>query len=192
MDLIYVDKDKCVNCHRCIAVCPIKYCNDGSGDYVEVDNTTCIHCGRCVDACVHDARHFRDDLEKFLSTPHDNLVFISAPAHIASWGPNYKKIVYVLKHYLKAKKVYDVSFGAEISVLKYLEAIEKKDLKCIISQPCPAIVRYIEMYQPKLLEYLAPVDSPAMATARYLREVKGFRGEIALLSPCIAKIRRDK
>ncbi|HOV13894.1 MAG TPA: [Fe-Fe] hydrogenase large subunit C-terminal domain-containing protein [Spirochaetota bacterium] len=187
MDLIFVDKEKCVNCHRCIAVCPVKFCNNGSGDSVEIDNTTCIHCGRCVDACTHEARYYKDDLKKFLLKPHENLVFISAPAHIASWGHDYKKMIYVLKHYLKAKKVYDVSYGAEITVMKYIEAIEKRKLKCVIAQPCPAIVKYIEMYKPKLVEYLAPVDSPAMATARYLREVKGFKGEIAFLSPCIAK-----
>ena len=51
MDIITVDKDKCVNCHKCIAVCPVKYCNNGAGEYVTVDNNLCIHCGRCVEAC---------------------------------------------------------------------------------------------------------------------------------------------
>ena len=187
MDLITVDKDKCVNCNRCIAVCPVKYCNNATGLYVTVDNTTCIQCGACIEACTHEARGYKDDFEKFLSKPHDNLVFICDPAHIASWGSDYKKVIHFLKNYLKAKKVYDVSFGAEITVMKYIEVIEKKKLKCVISQPCPSIVKYIEMYKPKLLEYLVPVDSPAMAMARYLREFKNFKGEIAFLSPCIAK-----
>ena len=37
------------------------------------------------------------------------------------------------------------------------------------------------------MQYLAPVDSPAMAMARYLREIVGFQGEIAFFSPCISK-----
>ncbi|HPO50189.1 MAG TPA: 4Fe-4S binding protein, partial [Spirochaetota bacterium] len=102
MDLICVDKEKCINCHRCISVCPVKYCNKDAGEYIEVNNNTCIQCGRCIDACVHGARFFNDDFEKFLLKPHDNLIFISAPAHIASWGHDYKKIIYFLKHYLKA------------------------------------------------------------------------------------------
>ena len=187
MELIKVNKDNCVNCHRCIAVCPIKTCNNGSGDTVLVDNDDCIYCGRCVLACEHDARHFSDDFEEFLSKPHDNLVFIIAPSAIVSWGPDFKKIIYYLKNNMKAKKVYDVSFGAELTVLKYEEFIEKNKPKCVIAQPCPAIVKYIEMYQQELMPYLAPVDSPAMATARYLREVKGFNGEIAFLGPCISK-----
>ena len=34
--VIKVIEENCVNCHRCIAVCPAKMCNDGSGDYVEL------------------------------------------------------------------------------------------------------------------------------------------------------------
>ena len=28
--IIDVDSEKCTNCHACIAVCPVKYCNDAS------------------------------------------------------------------------------------------------------------------------------------------------------------------
>ena len=35
--VINVDKEKCCNCHRCIAVCPVKLCNDGSGDFVTLN-----------------------------------------------------------------------------------------------------------------------------------------------------------
>lgn len=187
MDLIKVKEENCVLCHRCISVCPVKYCNDATGKAIKVNNDSCIQCGRCVDACEHDARYYEDDFDNFLSKPHDNLVFISAPSHISSWGMDYKKVVYFLKSYLKAKKVYDVSFGAEITVMKYLEAIKKNNLKCIISQPCPTVVKYIETYKPKLFQYLAPVESPAMAIAKYIREYLNFKGEIAFLSPCIAK-----
>ena len=31
--VINVDQEKCVNCHVCINACPVKYCNDGSGDF---------------------------------------------------------------------------------------------------------------------------------------------------------------
>ena len=187
MEIITVDDNKCVNCHRCIAVCPVKFCNDGSGDTVKVNNELCIHCGRCIDACTHEARAYNDDFQEFLSKPHDNLVFIVAPSIVGSWGLDYKKIIFYHKNNLKAKAVYDVSFGAELTVIKYLEYVKKNNPKCIISQPCPVIVKYIEMYNPKLMKYLAPVDSPAMATARFLREVKKFNGEIAFLGPCIGK-----
>ncbi|MCF7947441.1 MAG: 4Fe-4S binding protein [Spirochaetia bacterium] len=40
--LIEVVEDKCVNCHRCISVCPVKMCNNGSGDHVEVNHDLCM------------------------------------------------------------------------------------------------------------------------------------------------------
>ena len=64
--IIEVDRDRCVNCHACIAVCPVKFCNDGSGDYVEVNKDLCIGCGRCLSACTHDARYGIDDFDAFL------------------------------------------------------------------------------------------------------------------------------
>ncbi len=187
-DLIRINKEKCVNCHRCIAVCPVHYCNDGSdSEQVSINHQDCIYCGRCIDACRHDARSFVDDLDRYLSKPHEDIIFIVAPAVIGSWGPIYKRMIQFLKKQFKAKKVYDVSFGAELVVYKYIEHIKKNKPKCVISQPCPVVVKYIETYKPDLLQYLAPIDSPAMATARYIREIEGFRGEIAFLSPCIAK-----
>jgi Fe-S-cluster-containing hydrogenase component 2 len=31
-EIIEVDKEKCVNCHRCISACPVKFCNDEAGN----------------------------------------------------------------------------------------------------------------------------------------------------------------
>lgn len=188
MELIKIDLDKCINCHRCIAVCPVKLCNDASNNkHISILPEGCIYCGNCIDACEQKARYFVDDFDNFLTKAHKELVFIVAPAVISSWGQNYKKIITLLKSQLKAMNVYDVSFGAELTIIKYEEFIREKHPKCVIAQPCPAVVRYLELYHQELLKYLAPVDSPAMAIARYLREFKNYKGEIAFLSPCIAK-----
>jgi iron only hydrogenase large subunit-like protein len=188
MELVKIDPEKCVNCHKCIAVCPVKLCNDASSnEHVSIVHEGCIFCGQCIEACDHEARYFEDDFEDFVSNSHKEVAFIVAPAVAASWGDDYKKIITFLKKQLKADFVYDVSFGAELTVIKYEEYIRNNKPKCVIAQPCPAVVRYLELYRQDLLKYLAPVDSPAMATARYLRDFTGFTGEIAFLGPCIAK-----
>ena len=46
--IIEVNSDKCVNCHACITACPVKYCNDGTGEYVNVNQNMCIGCGKCI------------------------------------------------------------------------------------------------------------------------------------------------
>ena len=66
--VIFVDKDKCVNCHQCIAVCPSKMCNDGSGEYVKINHELCLGCGACIEACDHDARRGIDDSEEFFAS----------------------------------------------------------------------------------------------------------------------------
>ena len=80
--VIKVDPEKCCNCHRCISVCPVKMCNNGSGDHVSINHDLCIGCGTCIDACVHGARTGIDDMEEFF---HDlkagiSMVAIVAPA----------------------------------------------------------------------------------------------------------------
>lgn len=188
MELVKIDSEKCVNCHKCIDVCPVKLCNDASSnEYVSIVPEGCIFCGACIEACDHGARYYVDDFEEFVSTSHKEVAFIVAPAIAASWGDDYRKIITLLKKQLKADFVYDVSFGAELTVIKYEEYIRKNKPKCVIAQPCPAVVRYLELYRQDLLKYLAPVDSPAMAMARYLRDFTGFTGEIVFLGPCVAK-----
>lgn len=188
MDIINTDINKCINCQRCIAVCPVKYCMDAStGKIVTVNNENCIQCGRCVPACKHDARVYEDDFKRFTSVAHEDVIFLFDPAIVASFGEDYKKMVHFVKHYFKASKVYDVSFGAELTVNKLIEHISKNRPKIVISNLCPTVVKYIEIYKPELIEFLSPVDSPVMATARYLREVENFKGEIAYLGPCISR-----
>lgn len=185
MNLVKVDKDKCVNCHRCIAVCPVKYCLNAGDETVEIIGSSCIYCGKCIEACSHEAISYTDDFDLFLSKPHENLVFIISPAIVGSWGGEYGRIIAYLRNNLKAKKVYDEGFGAELTAMKYEEFIKEKNPKCVISQACPVVVKFIEMYKPQLMQYLAPVDSPALSLARYLREVEKFNGEIAFLGACI-------
>ena len=187
MNLINVDKDKCVNCFRCIAVCPVKYCNNAMGDFVDVDNNLCIQCGRCIFACKHQARLYTDDFDDFIGKSHDNLMFIVDSSILANYGDHFKKFIYFLKNNLKGRKVIDAGFGAEIIAMKYGDHIDKKKSNFVISQQCPVIVKYIETYKYKLINNLAPIDSPAMAAARYMREFRSFNGEIAFISPCIAK-----
>ena len=58
--VISVKQEDCVNCHRCISVCPVKFCNDGSGDYVEIDSDLCIGCGLCAEKCPQKNIEMKD------------------------------------------------------------------------------------------------------------------------------------
>jgi len=190
-EVIKVDKDKCINCHACISACPVKFCNDGSSDYVKVNPDMCIACGNCLVACTHDARIYTDDFDKFIKEINNNekMVAIVAPSIAANFPNQYLNFNGWLKS-LGIEAIFDVSFGAELTVKSYIEHL-KTNPQAVIAQPCPAIVTYIELYKPELLKYLAPLDSPMLHAIKmikkYYPEFKNYK--VAVISPCIAKKR---
>lgn len=190
--VINVDPEKCQNCHACITACPSKFCNDGSGNHVKINDDLCIGCGQCLKACTWGARTIVDDTERFINDLKTGIpmVAVIAPAVAASFPSTYLN----LNGWLKSQGVsanFDVSFGAELTIKSYLEHIEKNNPKTVIAQPCPAIVSYIELYKPELLEYLAPADSPMLHTVKMIKEFyPHYRShKVAVISPCIAKKR---
>ena len=73
--------------------------------------------------------------------------------------------------------IYDVSFGADISTWAYLKARQELSLSSVIAQPCPSVVNFCERYMPELLPSLAPIQSPLICMAIYLRLEKQLEGE---------------
>lgn len=192
--VIAVDKEKCRNCHACIRVCPAKFCNNGGpeDDFIDVDQNLCIGCGACVQACPHGARKILDDTDVFLNAikQKQKIIALVAPAAATNFPGKLKNLIgWLRKSGIDA--VFDVGFGAELTVKSYLDAIKTGNLKTVIAQPCPALVTWIQIYKPELLPYLAPADSPMVHTAKMVREFypqyKNHR--IAILSPCAAKKR---
>ena len=191
IDRLYLDEEKCEGCNQCISHCPIPGANiayliEGENK-VKIDPDRCIHCGECIRVCEHDARKFNDDTERFFEDLKSgkSLSVIAAPA-IAVNIDDHNKLFTLLKK-LGVNWIYDVSFGADITVWAYLKSIKEKRLQGLIAQPCPSVVNFIEKYQPELIPALAPVHSPMLCTAIYMKKEKGINDSIAFLSPCIGK-----
>jgi len=159
---------------------------------VEVDEDLCIGCGNCINHCQHEAREIIDDFEIWMSDLKrgTRMVAIAAPALEANFPGKSMNLVGWLKQ-LGVKAVFDVSFGAELTIKSYLNYIKKENPQTVIAQPCPALVTYIEIYQPELIKYLAPCDSPMTHTIKMIKEFyPEFRNyKIAVISPCVAKKR---
>ncbi|UQZ90045.1 chemotaxis protein [Deltaproteobacteria bacterium Smac51] len=183
--------EKCIQCHRCISVCPVKFANKASGDSIEVDHSRCIGCGQCLHACEHGARIGLDDFDDFMAkVSREPMIAVVAPAVAASFPDTYLNLNGWLKS-LGIKAVFDVSFGAELTVKSYLEYVQARNPACVVAQPCPAIVGYCQIYQPELLPYLAPADSPMLHIIRMIKNYypEYARCSIAVISPCYAKRR---
>lgn len=190
--VVEVIAERCKNCHACIQACPVKFCNDGSGDCVTINADLCIGCGSCLKACTHQARRIMDDREAFFRALQagERIVAIAAPAVASNFPGEYLR----LNGWLKSRGVegfFDTSFGAELTVKTYLSHLEQNAPKAIIAQPCPAIVSYVELYRPELISYLAPADSPMVHIMKMVREYyPQYRNHrFMVISPCIAKRR---
>ncbi len=180
--------ENCVGCNKCIRSCPVLIANVADNNRIDVDEEMCIQCGACFDNCRHEARDYDDDTEKFFTDLKNgkNFSVIVAPAFVANYPNDYKKIYGYLKS-LGVNHIYSVSYGADITTWAYISYLKETGKQGLISQPCPAIVNYVEKYQPELIPMLVPLHSPMMAEAIYLKKYTGLQDELVFLSPCIAK-----
>lgn len=189
--LVFTDS-KCTGCNRCISTCPVLGANiaaeENGRNRVMVDGDACVHCGACIDACRHGARDFQDDTDEFLDALKrgEQISILVAPAFIANYPGQYKQVLGYLKS-LGVNHIISISFGADITTWGYLNYITKYHFEGGISQPCPAIVDYIEMYVPELVPKLVPVHSPLMCGAIYVKKYMKVTDKLAFISPCIAK-----
>ena len=194
MSIICVEIDKCIGCNACVRACPAGEANvakkDESGNLrIEIDDEKCIKCGACVKACAHNARYFRDDIDQFLADlkAGEEMAVIAAPAIKIAFDGNWRHALQWLRNQ-GVKSIYDVGFGADICTWAHVRYVEQHPDAKIISQPCAALVNYITRHKQELIPNLSPIHSPMMCVAIYMRKVMGYKGKIAAISPCIAKI----
>ncbi len=183
---------KCQGCNRCISACPVLTANYQVGlegrHRIEVHGENCIQCGACLEVCEHQARSFYDDTERFFEDLKRGVKMsvLLAPAFQANYPTEYASVLGGLKK-LGVNHIISVSFGADITTWGYINYITANKLKGGISQPCPAVVNYIEHYVPELIDKLVPVHSPMMCAAIYAKKYMGIQDRLAFISPCIAK-----
>ena len=191
MSLVYTN-DNCIGCNKCISACSClgaNYQSEQNGkNRIEVDGSKCVACGACFDVCKHRAREFRDDTERFFEDlkKGEQISILLAPAFLANYKDEYESVLGGLKQ-AGVNRIVSISFGADITTWGYINYIQKNNYLGGISQPCPAVVGYIERYIPELLPKLFPVQSPMMCGAIYAKKYMGITDKLAFISPCIAK-----
>ena len=190
--IIETKRELCTGCNRCVRECPmemanITYQDEDENIKVKVDYAKCIACGRCVSACKHNARQYNDDTERFFNDLSAGvpISLISAPA-IKTNIPDFKRLFTYLKQ-IGVNKIYDVSLGADICIWAHVRHIRRGSHESFITQPCPAIVSYCEMYRHDLLKHLSPIHSPMACVSIYMKNYEGITDRVAALSPCVAK-----
>lgn len=192
MDALVYTNDKCVGCNKCISACPVLNANhaveENGRNKIIVDGKACISCGACFDACAHGARSYNDDTERFFEDlkKGEKISLLLAPAFLANYPKEYESVLGGLKQ-LGVNRIISISFGADITTWGYIKYITEHNFTGGISQPCPAVVGYIEKYIPELIPSLVPIHSPMMCGAIYVKKYMKVTDKLAFISPCIAK-----
>ncbi|HOJ73676.1 MAG TPA: [Fe-Fe] hydrogenase large subunit C-terminal domain-containing protein [Phycisphaerae bacterium] len=181
-------KERCRVCYTCVRECPAKAIRIADGQ-AEVIPERCIACGNCVRVCSQSAKQAASSVEQVLTllSGDQPVAAILAPSFPAEFGDtDYRTLVGMLRA-AGFDLVCEVAFGADLVARQYERILATCNGRRFISTTCPAIVHYVERYHPGLVDSLAPVVSPMVATARVLHAIHGPELRIVFIGPCIAK-----
>jgi len=149
----------------------------------------CIACGHCLRVCSQNAKKVKDGAVHTyeLLAEKQPTIAILAPSFPAAF-PNVPplQVVSGLKQ-LGFSEVHEVAFGADLVGQEYARIAKTGVMPVMISSPCPAVVSFIEKYDPELLLVLVPVVSPMVAMGRVTKEKYAPEAQVVFIGPCIAK-----
>jgi signal transduction histidine kinase/iron only hydrogenase large subunit-like protein len=186
--LVNTIREHCRVCYTCVRECPAKAIRIVEGQ-AEVVGERCIGCGNCVRVCSQKAKNVLSSVgltRELLAgnAPVAACIAPSFPAEFVEAKP--ERVIGALRQ-LGFDYVHEVAFGADLVAREYRRLIEKSPSGRHIASTCPAIVAYVERYHPDLVDRLAPIVSPMVALARYLKQQGPPGLKIIFIGPCIAK-----
>lgn len=188
--LFSIIRDQCIKCYACVRICPVKAIRvDAGTDFPEIIPDRCIGCGSCYRACSPAAIRYRSSVESVKELLHrpEKKAAICDPSISGEFNDitDYRKFVEMIRQ-LGFDYVSEVSFGVDLVAERYRELFEDFHGKYYIMANCPAVVSYIEKYHPDLINNLAPIVSPMIATAKAIRRKYGNEVSVVYIGPCIA------
>lgn len=186
--LVITRKDRCRVCYTCVRECPAKAIRIIDGQ-AEVIAERCIGCGNCVKVCSQNAKKVLSSIFEVYEivasgSPVAAIVAPSYPADFQDLKPT--EFVGMIRA-IGFTYVNEVGFGADLVAREMKRLLTETDEK-YISTACPAVFGYIKRYHPQIIDKLAPVVSPMIATARVLRKLHGSDLKVVFIGPCIAKM----
>jgi diguanylate cyclase (GGDEF)-like protein len=157
----------------CVRVCPVEAVRAQEGT-LQIVEEGCIECGLCVPACQHGAIDVAGDLAGVRGyLERGGAVLILATESVVYFHP--AKLEQVLNACYAAgfKAVYPGALGDELVAHEYLKLWQQRGNRTTIRSTSPIVVEFVKRKYPALLPYLAPVVTPVVAQARYLKALHG-------------------
>ncbi len=188
--LVKILEDKCKICYACVRACPVNAIKvTADHTYPLVVPERCIGCGSCIKACNPDAIIYRDsrsEVRKLLKSGKE--IAITLDPTISAEFPDindYRKLVKMLRE-LGFKYVMDTAFGVDLVAAAYNRLLSDFKGKYYIFANDPVVNNYIRKFQPELISNLAPIVTPALASANVIRNIHGKDIAVVFVGPLIA------
>ena len=174
----HIDKDKCIKCGKCKAICPydaiakkvrpcaaacgVKAISSDERGRAQIDDEKCVKCGQCMAAAV--IGQFGDD--------------------VRLW-----KIKAALKE-IGFAEVFEVALGADIGAITearhYVNEVKTGKLPFLLTSCCPAWSMLAKKTLPDMVETVSSALTPMVATARTIKQ-RHPEAKIVFVGPCAAK-----
>ncbi|KXG74091.1 NADH-dependent [FeFe] hydrogenase, group A6 [Thermotalea metallivorans] len=221
-DAIVKDANKCIYCRRCETGCNVvQTCGILSGIgrgfhafvgpffNIPMVESSCTYCGQCVQVCPTAALtevFHTDKVWEALNDPDKHVIVQTAPAIRVALGELFGmepgtivtgKLVTALKR-MGFDGVFDTDFGADLTIMEeaaeLIYRIENNKTLPILTNCCPAWVKFIEHQFPELLHVPSTCKSPHIMfgtiAKTYYAEKKGIDPDnivVVSVMPCLAK-----
>ena len=185
---IVLDRDKCINCGRCITAChdmqnvfALEY--NGRGDKTMIGpvagrvlaDSPCIRCGQCAVHCPVGAITFKNPIKSVFDKLADKEtigVAAMAPSVRAAIGEEFDMApgtlttgkIYAALRQLGFKYVFDTNFAADLTIMEegneLLERVSKGGKLPMFTSCCPGWIDYCEKKFHDMLPHLSTCKSP--------------------------------
>jgi len=201
----------CVECRRCINICPTKQYgfNNRAGDVVvgtPYEKTLdCIFCGACVKHCPTAALTDKNDfpeIERKLDDLNILAVAILDPAVMESVGNEFPATSPPAPLLMKERGVnwtigllrslgFEKVFGLGWGMEKYARGISDEMKNChnmLIARHCPAFDRFIEKYYPEFSKNISKINNPDELMAENIKNEYARAEKINPENICVISI----
>lgn len=201
-----INPDKCINCGRCMQVCPyhaiifvpipceeacpVGAISKGEGGKECIDHSLCIHCGKCLRACPFSAIMEKSQLLDVLKgfTVKRPMVAMIAPSIIGQFNASLEQITGALLE-LGFSAVIEVASGAEITAEREAEEFQERMQRgdrFMTTSCCPAYTEAVEKHIPALRPFVSSTQTPMHYTAEMAAQEMPDATRV-FIGPCVAK-----
>lgn len=179
---------KCRHCYKCVRHCAVKAISVRDEQArIMVDH--CINCGRCLEVCPQNAKTFASDMDRVRGYLRQGMRTVISIAPSYAGVLEFDRPGQVVDALLRLgfSEVRETAEGAALVTSEYKKLVRSGKMPNIITTCCPSVNDLIEKYYPDCARLMAPVVSPMIAHGRYIKKLYGPDVKVVFLGPCIAK-----